>query len=323
MTDKSPVVSVIMIFLNAEQFIAEAIESVFAQTYTEWELLLVDDASTDASSRIARGYAEAHPGRVRYLQHAGGENRGMSASRNLGLQEARGRYVAFLDADDLYLPEKLSRQTGILEEHPTAAMVYGPTLMWYTWRSDGPGRIRDMLRPLGVPPDTLIPPPSLLPLFLLRRAYTPGTCGVLVRRDAAIAVGGFDEAFRGMYEDQVFFYKICYASPVYVDGVCGDLYRQNPESHSSRMRSNGSYRVYGPNPAYHKFLEWLERFLVENGCSDEPTWHALAKELRPYRSRFHYAFYLAVQPAEKIRRALRQWRARKLTDASPWLPRTG
>ena len=77
-------ISVIIIFLNAERFIEEAIESVFDQNYGDWELLLVDDGSSDASSAIARRYTEQHPEKVYYFEHAGHENRGMSASRNLG-----------------------------------------------------------------------------------------------------------------------------------------------------------------------------------------------------------------------------------------------
>src|SRR5438128_12540181 len=99
---RKPLVSAIIIFLNAEQFIQEAIESVFAQTYDNWELLLVDDGSTDGSTAIARSYLERHPRRVRYLEHSEHANRGMSASRNIGSRYARGEYIAFLDADDVW-----------------------------------------------------------------------------------------------------------------------------------------------------------------------------------------------------------------------------
>src|SRR5206468_2884667 len=81
----APTVSVVVIFLNAERFLDEAIQSVMGQTYPHWELLLVDDGSTDGSSAIARGYTERQPNRVRYLEHPGHRNAGMSASRNLGL----------------------------------------------------------------------------------------------------------------------------------------------------------------------------------------------------------------------------------------------
>ena len=102
-----PLVSCITIFFNAEKFFEEAIESVFVQTYKNWELLLVDDGSTDGSTTIARNYAEHYPEKVCYLEHEGHQNRGMSASRNLGIRHAKGDYVALLDADDIWLPQKL------------------------------------------------------------------------------------------------------------------------------------------------------------------------------------------------------------------------
>src|SRR3712207_5043688 len=128
-----PLVSVIIIFLNAERFVEEAVESVFAQTYDNWELLLVDDGSSDASTAIAGRYAEEHPGRVRYLKHPRHQNRGMSASRNLGIGHAKGEYIAFLDADDVWLEYKLQQQVAILGSHPEASMVYGNTLYWHSW----------------------------------------------------------------------------------------------------------------------------------------------------------------------------------------------
>ena len=78
----SGLVSVIIPFLNAARFLAEAIDSVIGQTYSEWELLLIDDGSADASSGIAQEYAAKHPGRIRYYTHPGGINRGMCTSRN-------------------------------------------------------------------------------------------------------------------------------------------------------------------------------------------------------------------------------------------------
>ncbi len=130
---ETPKVSVIIIFLDAERFIEEAIESVRSQTFRDWELLLVDDGSTDGSSAIARRYTTEHAPRVRYLEHPGHANRGMSAARNLGLAEARGALVAFLDADDVWLPRRLERHVKVLEGRPDVAMVYGPTLLWHGW----------------------------------------------------------------------------------------------------------------------------------------------------------------------------------------------
>ena len=114
--DLAPVVSVIIIFLDEQRFLDEAIRSVFEQTFSDWELILVDDGSTDSSPAIAACYATAHPQRVRVVRHPGGINRGMSASRNLGLAVARGEFIAFLDADDVYRPEKLAVQVDHLRD---------------------------------------------------------------------------------------------------------------------------------------------------------------------------------------------------------------
>src|ERR687886_2833620 len=115
-----PLVSNIVIFLDAGRFIQEAIESVFAQTHGTWELLLVDDGSTDDSTQIARRYAARCPEKVRYLEHPGHQNRGKEISRNLGISHAEGEYIAFLDADDVRLPHALEQQVAILNSYPEA-----------------------------------------------------------------------------------------------------------------------------------------------------------------------------------------------------------
>src|SRR6266536_2693170 len=160
-----PVVSVIIIFWNAERFIQEAIESVLMQAYANWELLLVDDGSTDGRTDIARRHAHQYPGRVNYFEHPGHRNRGMSASRNLGIRNAQGAYIAFLDADDVWLPNILEEQVGILEAYPEAAMVYGPIEYWYSWTGNPEDCERDYVEKLGVTPNAVIEPPKLLPLF--------------------------------------------------------------------------------------------------------------------------------------------------------------
>ncbi len=201
-----PLVSVIVIFLDAGKFIGEAIESVVGQTYDRWELLLVDDGSTDDSTAIARHYAGKDPGRVRYLEHEGHRNRGMSASRNLGIANSRGEYISFVDADDAILPNTLAEQVAIMESQSEAALIYGPIEWWFSWTDDPADSQRDYVERLGVLGDTVIQPPTLLPQFLQDRAAVPS--GLLVRREAIDRVGGFEEAFRGEYEDQVFCAKI-------------------------------------------------------------------------------------------------------------------
>src|SRR5205085_8802301 len=138
-----------------------------------------------------RRYAALHPTRVRYLDHPAHENRGMSAARNLGIRSVRGDYIAFVDADDVWLPQKLEQQAAVLAAHPQAGMVYAPTEYWYSWTGNPADSDRDMVPPLGLPPGTLIRPPTLLLRFLQNRAKPPGTCSVLLRREVVAAVGGF------------------------------------------------------------------------------------------------------------------------------------
>ena len=201
---RDPLVSVVMIFLNGRPFIEQAIESVVSQTYRNWELLLVDDGSSDGSTELAQRYAAEDPDRVRCLCHAQHANLGMSASRNVGINAARGPYVAFLDADDVWLPEKLEQQVALLEAHREAGMVYGPAEFWHSWNDETKDRQHDSIQDVSVQPDTLIQPPNLLTLFLKREGVTPSPSGILVRREVLAATGGFEESFRAMHEDQAF-----------------------------------------------------------------------------------------------------------------------
>src|SRR5262245_56610982 len=171
-----PLVSIITIFLNAEKFIQEALESVVAQTYDNWELLLVDDGSTDGSTRIALKYCKQYAGKVHYLVHEGDVNCGMSVSRNLGVSFAKGEYVALLDADDVWLPRKLEQQVEIMNAHPEVGMVYGWTQMWFNWSGNPEDAKRDFKRKLGVKPNTVVKPPRLFVLCLGDHANTPATC---------------------------------------------------------------------------------------------------------------------------------------------------
>ncbi len=107
-------VSVIMPVYNVDRFISETIQSVIDQTYTNWELIIVDDCSTDGTAEIIREYA-AKDERIKFLQNE--KNSGAAASRNYALRKASGRWIAFLDSDDLWLPRKLEEQIKFMEEN--------------------------------------------------------------------------------------------------------------------------------------------------------------------------------------------------------------
>jgi glycosyltransferase involved in cell wall biosynthesis len=278
--NSAPLVSAIIIFLNEERFLAEAIESVIGQSYRHWELLLVDDGSTDRSSAIAREFAARMPDRIHYYEHQGHANRGMSAARNLGLDHARGRYVGFLDGDDAWEPEKLREQVGVLEANSRAAMVYGRTLIWHSWRAAGPAA-GDEFCDLGVAPDTVIEPPRLLVNLIENRYQTPTTCNALMRREVFESIGRFEESFRGMFEDQVFFMKLALAAPVFVSSKLWARYRQRQDSHSARMETTGEVRA-----ARARLLAWLEAYLRERGTAAPEVWRMLRRQIRGPRWAF-------------------------------------
>ena len=300
-------VSAIIIFFNGERYLDEAIQSVLSQSFRSWELLLVNDGSTDGSAAIARQYAQRDPERIRYLAHPNEENRGMSATRNLGIEAARGDYIAFLDADDVWLPEKLERQVAILEAEPRAAMVYGPTLLWYSWTGKPEDAGRDKLRHLGVEPGRLVEPPELIGRFLRREALPPSTCGILVRRSAADRVGGFEEPFRGMYEDQAFLYKLCLAEPVFVTSDCWDKYRQHPGSSSALAEASGAYDWNGPNRAHLTFLTWFREYSSRYYPGDPRIQDGLSSALWPYHHpRLARLLYRAGSIRAKLARVIRR-----------------
>ena len=128
MTSPSPTISVIIPVYNGESYLAEAIESVLAQSRQPDEIIIVDDGSTDASAEVAKRFTTVrYP--VRYLWQA---QAGASHARNHGVAVATGNWLAFLDADDLWLANKLANQQAMLETHPALDLVFGQVQQFYS-----------------------------------------------------------------------------------------------------------------------------------------------------------------------------------------------
>ncbi len=186
-----PRISIIIPTYNRAAYLEEAIQSVLAQTCEDWELIVVDDGSTDATAEVAAKYA----GRITYKRQA---NAGACAARNLGLACASGEYVSFLDSDDRMLPNNLADLLAVLEQQPHVDVAYG----WYYWmEADGSPsyragpHIRNVTRPSPWPDASVSPSGTtmegqVLPNLLQEETMLLGTA--LVRRSCVDAVGGFD-----------------------------------------------------------------------------------------------------------------------------------
>jgi glycosyltransferase involved in cell wall biosynthesis len=189
-------VSVIIPAYNGDRYLAEAIDSVLQQTYQDYEIIVVDDGSTDNTAQVVKQYGKA----VRYLSQI---NQGVAASRNLGLAAALGDYIAFLDQDDVFLPHKLVSQVALLEQNVDLGMVNSGWQIYrenpigdYTHSSASPsGILKDSLRDRQVEVEAAVQPwqqiPQLTAVNLI--IWKPVFLGaILFRRHWLERAGGFN-----------------------------------------------------------------------------------------------------------------------------------
>jgi glycosyltransferase involved in cell wall biosynthesis len=294
----------VIAFLNEERFLEEAVLSVLNQDYPNWELILVDDGSSDGSTAIARSYAERQPWRIHYLDHEGHRNLGLSPSRNAGVRAARGTLIALLDADDVWLPGKLSRQVEIFRSHPGIGMTVEASDYWGSWNSDGG---EDRVVPVGAPAEEVYPPGVLSRiLYPLGRGAAPCPCSVMMTRETWDNAGGFENGFVGdfaLYEDQAFFSKVYLREQVFVSGACGNRYRQRAGSIVKAVQGRGSY-----HRVRRFFLEWFANWMQRSGLANAGVRQDLERALRPYRRPVrHYLERQLVRALRTIRRAGSRW----------------
>lgn len=126
--ENQPLVSVIVPCYNYGRFLAQTLDSVQKQTYTNWECIIINDGSTDNTEEIAQRYVQQDR---RYI-YISQKNQGISATRNNAIKAAKGAYIQFLDADDLLQEQKIQLQAAYMEEHPSTDIVYGDALFFET-----------------------------------------------------------------------------------------------------------------------------------------------------------------------------------------------
>jgi glycosyltransferase involved in cell wall biosynthesis len=227
-------VSVVIPCYNQAHFLSEAIESVLCQGYTNVEVVVVDDGSTDNASEVASRYERAG---VRLIRQ---ENRGVSAARNRGLDETQGEYVVFLDSDDRLLPGALEVGVKDLEAHPACALVFGRHMLIET---DGSS--------LGSP----FPPYTGGTDYyeaLLRDSY-PGMNDVMFRRAVLEAVGGFDASLPAA-EDYDLYLRVASKFAIHHHDEVVAQYRR----HAANMHHESARMLQSTLKAHHSQQERIK-----------------------------------------------------------------
>ena len=189
MNDPQPLVSVISPAYNHEKYIANCIDSVRAQTYTNWEMIIIDDGSSDSTFSIAGEYAGRDARIKPYTQKNIGIFR-LAESYNFALEKSSGKYIAILECDDVWFPEKLQKQVEVLEKNKKSVVSWGKA-----WLATADLSHKYALSPVDDPDNDLYfnrPPGKFLERLM--KSGVPALT-VVIRRDALLETGGFLQGF--------------------------------------------------------------------------------------------------------------------------------
>ncbi len=214
-----PLVSVIIPTYNRARFLAEALNSVLIQTYPLWEIIVIDDGSTDETEELVKKYP------VRYVKQA---HQGVAAARNQGIRLARGELIAFLDSDDLWLPKKLERQVAFFRDHPEAVAVQTEEIWIRQGRRVNPKKKH--AKESG---------------FIFHRCVelcVVSPSGVMLKRNIFEEIGLFDETFP-VAEDYELWLRLSARYPIYLIKEPLVVKRGGHEDQLSRQPGLDWYRL--------------------------------------------------------------------------------
>ncbi|CAM2919106.1 MAG: glycosyltransferase [Paludibacter sp.] len=243
----SPVISIIMPCYNASQFIKESIESVLSQTYENWELIIVDDGSTDDTATIIKIYVAAD-NRVRYFYQ---ENGKQGKARNLGLTKSSGSFVAFLDADDLWLPEKLFVQILEIEKHDVD-LVFSDSYIF------NDSEVENLSQIMGIP-DAVFYDKKSIQMFLEYNRIPILT--VLVKKEKIISSGGFSEQVQNIEDYHLWLKMLISNCTFYSSNFISSKYRVHQNSETAGINSSSNrilitlFNLSVEFPVYKKQIE--------------------------------------------------------------------
>ncbi len=201
----SPIVSVCVASYNHARFLPAMLDGILGQTFRDFEIVVVDDGSTDNSLEVLQGYARRNPEIIRVYTHPGARNLGISATINLGFEKSRGKYWCTHASDDVSYPDRLERQVAFLESHPDVGWVYG---------------IADLIDENGAPLDgqfgsDLSSCTDLVENSIWENPIVAPT--TMIRRDCVLRIGPFDEEV--LYSDWEYWIRLAaHYSPAFVPG---------------------------------------------------------------------------------------------------------
>jgi glycosyltransferase involved in cell wall biosynthesis len=230
-----PLVSVIIPLYNGGKYIESTLMSVLSQTFNNYEILVVNDGSTDDGPKKVLTIIEKYPGHIQLISHSDGRNHGIAASRNLAIKRAQGMWIAFIDQDDLWLPEKLEKQMRAVNQFPEADIIYGKVS--FIDDKGGQIRIRGMHTTYGkgVPEN-----PQNIFKELIQEDFIPNLT-VLVRKRCIEKVGLLDEGPHHEYEDWLLLSKISfYYKFLFLPELLG-AWRLHDNNYSEHIFKSGQF----------------------------------------------------------------------------------
>ena len=218
-----PNVSVIIPTYNRANLLKETLESVFAQTYTDYEVLVIDDGSTDNTEEVVSALLADNSERQSKVRYIKQPNAGVSAARNHGIFEARGEWIAFLDSDDLWFPEKLEKQVAFLAEHPSAGAVCNPAYAYQDGQAVKDERGIILRHPWYTGPERAT---SILPFELFATFDYVWSSSVLVRKTVLYKAGLFEGGLK-IGEDYILWVKVARFTEFWLSNEVLGFYRKH------------------------------------------------------------------------------------------------
>jgi glycosyltransferase involved in cell wall biosynthesis len=281
-----PLVSVVVPVYNAAQFLRETLESILDQTYRQFEIIAVNDGSTDSSLEILEEYAD----RIQCIHQ---ENQGVAIARNVGVDRSLGDYVAFCDADDIWFPRKLEWQMDIVKRHPCVGVVGGSME-----KIDELGRRLDSYqRPSG-----LHDQPMNLKQILLMEGNVIGMSTSLIRKEIFQEIGGFQPGNKDLRaEDYDLWIRASEKTQIYLASRNVGQYRvlKNSRSHGSLRKEYGAQfqllRIYRReySPDCYKirkakiYAEWADSSFFQG---ERHAWKLQKKAIKLHPTHLSYYF---------------------------------